>query len=272
MMAPACLGDLAARYEAFLVDQYGVLLDGSAAYPFAPPALARLASTGKPVLLLSNSGRRAAPNENRLVRLGFSRDSFIGVLSSGEAARHVIADSGRRAVQVIPAGHADILDGLDVTPATGSDADLLLIAGRDPSVPVLDGYLPLLRPLAARGVPAICANPDLHSLAGEGAITFGPGRIAGLYATLGGIVTWVGKPHPPIYDRALAFLGHPDPARVLCIGDSPAHDIAGGRAAGCATALVRTGIHAAATEADLDAICVAEGAVPDHILTRFSFD
>jgi len=58
---------------------------------------------------------------------------------------------------------------------------------------------------------------------------------------------------------------------VLCIGDSPAHDVAGGRAAGHATALVRTGLHADLSEAELLALCRAQAAVPDFVLPAFAF-
>ena len=55
-MTPTTLPDLAAEYDAFLVDQFGVLLDGSAAYPWATTGLALLAATGNHVILLSTSG------------------------------------------------------------------------------------------------------------------------------------------------------------------------------------------------------------------------
>ncbi len=73
---------------------------------------------------------------------------------------------------------------------------------------------------------------------------FGAGRIAKLYRDMGGQVDEVGKPHPLIYRVAIEQLEAADTARVLCIGDSPAHDIRGAHAAGCKAALVRTGIHA----------------------------
>ena len=37
-MTPATLQQLANAYDAFLVDQFGVLLDGSTAYPWAAQA------------------------------------------------------------------------------------------------------------------------------------------------------------------------------------------------------------------------------------------
>ena len=99
---------------------------------------------------------------------------------------------------------------------------------------------------------------------------FGAGAIAQLYEELGGRVEWVGKPFPLVYRVAHKVLGGVDPARVLCIGDSPAHDIAGGQAAGFATALVRTGLHADLSDAGLLEHCKTT-AMPDHIIPKFSF-
>ncbi|MHC4732679.1 MAG: TIGR01459 family HAD-type hydrolase, partial [Planctomycetota bacterium] len=56
------LGAIAADFDGFLVDQWGVLHDGATAYPGAQDCLARLTALGKRVVVLSNSGRRAALN------------------------------------------------------------------------------------------------------------------------------------------------------------------------------------------------------------------
>ena len=78
------LAELADRFDVFVLDQFGVLHDGSTPYPGAVDALRLLKAAGKHILLLSNSGKRSAPNEARLVRLGFEPDSWDHFLSSGE--------------------------------------------------------------------------------------------------------------------------------------------------------------------------------------------
>jgi len=95
-------------------------------------------------------------------------------------------------------------------------------------------------------VPMLCANPDLVMFGAAGGLIPAPGAQAAFYQSLGGKVTYVGKPHAPIFEAALARLGHPDPTRVLVVGDSLDHDIAGGRAAAMQTALIRSGVHRAA--------------------------
>ena len=274
-MTPTTIAELAPRYDAFLIDQFGVLLDGQHAYPWAPAALSRLAMTGKPILLLSNSGKRSAPNAERLERLGFERGSFRLVLSSGEAAHRLLA--GRGLPVGMPVwlhardGDASAVEGMGFTiVAAPEDAALLVLAGSRADVLGLDDYRAILEPAAARGVPMICTNPDIEMLTPLGKRP-GAGRIASLYGDLGGPVEWIGKPHPLIYAEAARLLPGLAPARVLCIGDSPAHDIVGGRAAGHATALVRSGLHADVDDAALAAICEAAGTEPDHVIERFDW-
>lgn len=275
MMEAATLDDIIARHDAFLVDQFGVLLDGTAAYPGAAEALAHVARSGRRVILLSNSGKRSGPNADRLHRLGFAPDSFELVLSSGEAAHRWLEGRGLAAGTKVwlhaRDGDESAIEGLDVRQVNRpEDADLLLLAGSRADVFGLEEYEAWLRPAAARGVPMLCSNPDISMLTPQGTKP-GAGRIAMLYQDLGGRVDWVGKPHPLIYQLALTLLDGIPPDRILCIGDSPAHDIRGGADAGLRTALVRTGLHAATPDADLPHLCREEaGVLPDHILPRFA--
>lgn len=272
------LGALAARYDAFLVDQFGVLLNGAGAYPFAPGAMRELSRLGKTVLLLSNSGKRSAQNEARLERLGFDRASFLAVLSSGETAHEELARqigvSVKRGARVwahsMDEGVSP-LEGLDLAAVKEPvEADLLLIAGCRPWAFSLEDYSRLLKPAAAAGIRCLCANPDMTTMFADG-LQFGPGRVARLYEGLGGRVDWFGKPHRAIYAEALRRLSDFDRRRIVCVGDSPAHDILGGRRAGLATALVRTGVHADESEPEILERCQALGAPPDFLLERFEF-
>ena len=79
----------------------------------------------------------------------------------------------------------------------------------------------------------------------DGGKGFMPGVIANAYEQLGGAVTYYGKPHAPAFDAALRMLG-PDvePARVLHVGDSLLHDVAGANAAGIHSLFIGGGIHA----------------------------
>ncbi|MHA6644052.1 HAD family hydrolase [Mesorhizobium sp. A623] len=82
----ADLRQLAERFDAFFVDQFGVLHDGNAPYPGAVEALLSLKAAGKTIVLVSNSSKRASLNEDRLLGLGFQPGTWDIFLSSGEVA------------------------------------------------------------------------------------------------------------------------------------------------------------------------------------------
>ena len=272
-MTPLRLRDLAPLYDTVLVDQYGTLHDGMRPYPGAQDGLSRLRQAGCRVVILSNSGKRSAPNVQRLVRLGFDPGSWDLFLSSGEVAYELMrygrlfAHQPRAALVIARAGDRSIVDDLDiaVTDDAGA-ADVVLIAGSDAPQVGLDAYAARLAPAAARRVPALCVNPDMTMLTEYGQ-AFAPGRIARLYGDLGGEVVFIGKPYPEIYAAVRAR--YPDAQRIVGVGDSVEHDVAGAKAAGLSAAFVRTGIAEHLADAELEAAFARHGARPDHVLDRF---
>jgi HAD superfamily hydrolase (TIGR01459 family) len=129
------------------------------------------------------------------------------------------------------------------------------------------------RVAAARRLPMLCANPDIKMFGAEGFLP-GPGALAQFYESLGGAVTYVGKPHCAIFTAALHRLGDPPPSRVLMVGDSLQHDIRGGRSAGLLTVLITSGVHAAALThvneraAAIRGLATAEIEVPHWAMER----
>lgn len=77
---------------------------------------------------------------------------------------------------------------------------------------------------------------------------------------------WLGKPYPEIYAFARRLLG---PGRLLAVGDSLEHDIAGAAAAGLETALVRTGVNARCNDEELARLFEQEGCRPNWLLPAF---
>jgi HAD superfamily hydrolase (TIGR01459 family) len=265
------VGEIADRYDLFLFDQYGVLHDGQRPYAGTLAVLARLAPRA---LVITNSGKRAAANRERLARLGIARALYLDLLSSGEVAWSGLRDGsfggpfarGVCAYIVGRAGDDYGIDDLCLLPVERpAYADVILILGSDAPATSLDRYSQLLRPAAATGVPALCCNPDRLMLTAQGLVP-APGAIAELYAALGGPVRWIGKPHPEIYRAALGLAGNPPPSRVLALGDSIEHDISGAAALGIATALVGTGILAGIGLAEIAARCRAARSEPDWLL------
>jgi len=264
------LRDLISQFDGFVIDQYGVLHDGVRPYAGAIAALESIRAAGKRAVLVTNSGKSAAANEQRLARLGFARESYSAVVSSGEAARLGVED-GIFGPAFAPGGKAHVvgrtgddyqLDRFRLTPVDLAVADALLILGSDAPRVSLDEYSERLKPAAARNLPALCANPDLLMLTKSGQQP-APGAIARLYESLGGNVAYVGKPFPFVYTIASRALAGVEPRRILAVGDSPLHDVDGAAKAGFATALVKTGLSAGR---DDDELRRSAPSAPDFVL------
>ena len=227
--------------------------------------------------MLSNSGKRAIENCERLERLGFDLNLFTAVITSGEVAYWTIKNKIEDGNFIKPkiyliSRDADTspINGLSCEIAKNTDeADYLIIAGSESERKPLNYYTSLLEPLATRGVSAFCTNPDLMMLTPNGT-SFGAGLIAKEYEKMGGPVTWFGKPYPLIYKFALNKIPGITSTKVLCIGDSLEHDIRGSFNANCSNALVKTGIAATKTKKELmNSLNSAE--IPNFIIPAFSF-
>lgn len=280
------LATLVERYDAFILDQFGVLLTGDGAYSFAPKTLKKLKEAGKLILMLSNSGKRASANEARLTKLGFDRADYLSVLSSGEAAYRILSErigneidneisnqiSGGTNVFVLSRDQdTSCIDGLDLVQTQNvNQSGLIILAGSQGDVFELNHYEQLLKGPAQKGVSCICTNPDITMLTAKG-LRFGSGQIAKLYEQLGGTVEWIGKPHPFIYKMAIKVLVERGAKNIVSIGDSPEHDIAGGNGVGIGTVLVRTGIHEHESLERLIEYCAKLDTIPDYILPKFNF-
>ncbi|MCY4335964.1 MAG: TIGR01459 family HAD-type hydrolase [Litoreibacter sp.] len=273
-MKPASLSDLADKYDVFLVDQFGVLIDGAGAYDGAIEAMHVLLEAGKTVIVLTNSGKRAAHTRTRLEGYGFSMPG-AQVVSSGEVARTLLATrfSGHAAPCAVwyEAENTDAspLEGLQVRYVDDmQDADLVMIAGVRSEDATLGAFKARFRQAIERGVPCICTNPDQRRLTSKG-VRFAAGRIAALYQEMGGKVEWVGKPYRAMYDHATDLVG--PAAKVICLGDSFAHDIKGAAFAGLPSVLVKTGLARDVSDEDLMLLCEQHGASPDYLLASFRY-
>ena len=276
-MKHTTLENLAGQFDAFFIDQFGVLMDASGPYPFAIDATKRLSEYNKPIVLLSNSGKRAIENCERLERLGFDLNLFIAVITSGEVAYWTIKNKIEDGNFIKPKIYL-ISRNSDTSPVNGlsckiakntDEADYLIIAGSESDTKSLNYYTSLLEPMANKVVPAFCTNPDLVMLTPNGT-SFGAGLIAKKYEEMGGAVTWFGKPHPLIYKNALNKIPEIESKKVLCVGDSIEHDIRGSFNANCSSALVKTGI--AATKKDDELINSPNFSdIPNFIIPAFSF-
>jgi HAD superfamily hydrolase (TIGR01459 family) len=280
------LADLASRYRGFIVDQWGVLHDGARPYADALDCLARLRAGGKRVVLLSNSGKRTAINRARLAEIGIDGSLYDAIVTSGEATWQALAERtepffaalGRRCILWSRYGDRSVVEGLPLEVVERiEDAEFLLLAGVEDDAR-LEDFGTQLEAAAARGLPMVCANPDIVAVLADGRFGTGPGALAHHYEQQGGAVGYVGKPHHPIYQVCLEALGHPPHAEVLTVGDSMAHDVAGGAAMELDTALIMSGIHGRifdlergvrANRAALEELAREYGVLPRWVLPRF---
>ena len=273
-------GPLAQGYDGFIVDLWGVVHDGVAAYPGAAECLHALRDAGKRVVLLSNAPRRAERVVRQLDRMGIGTDCFAGVMTSGEATHLMLRDRpdpwyarlGRRVLHIGPERDRNVLDGLDYT-ITDERPDFVLNTGPDDRAGPVDIaiYDPVLQGAAAQGLPMICANPDLAVLVG-GVEVACAGALAVRYQALGGDVRSLGKPDLAIYAPVMAMLGLP-PARVLAVGDALRTDIAGAAAVGVDACWVLGGLHGAhqAGPGAVEAEAAAMGLAPVAAVPRFAW-
>ena len=267
---------LAARYDGFIVDLWGVVHDGVKPYPGVLDCLGRLRDFGKPVVFLSNAPRRPSGIAAALTGMGITPDFYTGIMSSGEAVHLALRDRtdefaalGNKLYHLGPERDRDVFDTLNLTEMNDpGQADFLLNTGPDdilgPQDPLL--YTPVLHAAFKAGLPMVCANPDLEVVR-DGKRIICAGLLAQDYEELGGKVIQRGKPDPAIYTPTLALLGL-NKSRVLAVGDSLRTDMAGAKAAGIDACWVLSGIHA--LHADLaPAEAASEGVDPVSILSRF---
>jgi len=235
--------------DAWLVDIWGVMHNGVAPFASAVAACERFRELGGTVLLLSNAPRPAAGVAAQLERIGVARSAWDAILTSGDAARELVSAYAPGPVYHLgPDRDLGLYDGAGVSVGTPLAAGAVVCTGLfDDETETPDDYAELLAAFHARGLPMVCANPDLTVERG-GKIIYCAGAIAAAYEALGAAVTYAGKPYTPVYDLAFKELarlrGQEVPrAAVLAIGDGLRTDIAGAANAGVTSIYIASGVH-----------------------------
>lgn len=257
MTAPASppriagLRTIAADYDGFLLDLWGVLHDGVRPYAEAVECLQALRRLGKRVLLLSNAPRRAASVKAGTARIGIAEDLYEDLVCSGEETWRDLKSWSdpfyrglrRRCFPIMATRDLGMLEGLELEVVRDVEAaDFLFATGVEGPGDSVERFAEVLKAARKRDLPMVCANPDLVVMRG-GVREICAGSIAADYEAMGGRVRYHGKPHPAVYRRCFELLAPVEPSRILAVGDSLRTDVAGANRAGIASVFVTDGIH-----------------------------
>ena len=244
------LRDLVDGIDVVLSDIWGVVHNGLEAFPDACEALHKYRGRGGTVILITNAPRPADSVQRQLRKLGIADETYDAIVSSGDLTRHYVADHpGRKVFWLGPQRDYSIHRGLDPVLAPLQEADYIVCTGLlDDETETAEDYRGMMLKARERKLTLICANPDIVVERGDRLI-YCAGAIAELYRELGGEVIFYGKPHRPIYERAMALAGERqghqiDRKKVLAIGDSVRTDLTGAREFGVDCLFVTRGIHA----------------------------
>jgi len=300
--------DIVDRYYGFILDQYGVLHNGSASMDGATDCVQALHQMGKQLIILSNSSSPSSSTIDRLPKMGFDPSLFVGgAITSGEEATKYISKHypKKKAIYLTwdantQTSQEDFLrkcGNLQVT-TNVEEADLVLLQGvqvmRGPNssssnnveetslgeymatgdMTVID---PILKSCVAQNLPMVCANPDYFVVRADGNAEHMPGKVADRYRDLGGSCTSFGKPNVPHFEACIRKLNLPKD-KVVHVGDSLHHDVAGANAAGVASVFVAGGVHRQELGSDfgimpakekLDELFAKHKQTPTHVIPTF---
>ena len=201
------------------------------------------------MLLLTNAPRPAPAIVEQLARLKVPREAWDAVLTSGDLTLRLIAEHRDEPLAHLgPDRDRGLFDGQRLTLVGLDDARAIVCSGLyDDERETAEDYRARLAGPASRGVPLICANPDVTVARGDRIIPCA-GAIAAVYEDLGGRVIYAGKPYLPVYERAFEMIRDirgksVAKSAVLGIGDGVNTDIRGALTAGIPAVLVASPVH-----------------------------
>ena len=258
--AAITVAELLDRYHGFLLDAYGVLVDGAGALPGARELIAELTSRGTPFFLLTNDASRLpATWAAQCARLSLEVDADR-VITSGSLIAPYFERHSLRGARCLVLGTDD--SRTFVTRAGGVvcpiDPDLdvnVVVVCDDDGYPVLDGVNAALSAAirahdAGRDLRLVLPNPDLIFPAGPGRYGVTSGAIAAMievslerrFPGAAPRFERLGKPYRPLFDEGLRRLELAPGQRAVMIGDQLETDVAGALGAGIDAALLHTGV------------------------------
>lgn len=247
------LGQIAQDYEVVLCDIWGVVHNGRMPYHPACEALERFRQEQGPVVMISNSPKPSVSIPDSFRQIGVPGEFWDAIVTSGDAT---IDELSRRApgpaFKLGPPRDDVLYDNLEMDFADLDRASFISCTGLFEDDETPEDYQDLLADAKDRGLPFVCANPDVKVRVGEKIIYCG-GALAQLYEKMGGEVVFAGKPHQPIYRLCRAWLNEvigyvPPPEKILCIGDNIFTDLLGAQEQGYDCLFIQDGLYGETTE------------------------
>ena len=285
--------DLIGRYDLFLLDAYGVLVNASGALPHARTFIQQMIDQQVPYYIVTNDASRLPQKAaafyqsvglpipvERVLTAGLAIEPALRAL---EASGDFGAKADDRTLRCAVLGTADTHEYVDRAGARlipiSDDAEFdALVVGDDSGfdvLPTLNQLLSALNRMIEHGLKfrLLLANPDLLYPRGQTRFGFTSGTLARileiglkqLRPELDLKFEVLGKPTKTLYEmgiaRAEAELGRKiELNRTVMLGDQMHTDIRGAQNAGVRSALLMTGITLSRLDANHDKN------PPDHIL------
>lgn len=240
------ISEIYQNYDYYIIDLWGVLHDGHAPYAGAISALKNLKQNNKKIVLLSNAPRRAIKAEMVLENLGFKKDFYDLLITSGEVTFNYVKNNnvGKNYLYIGPQKDRHILDGLGLQEVEQAhQANFALATGFEDFGSLFEEKKHFLDDALANNLPLLVANPDRLVVKQTGETYICAGLMGEYYSEKGGRIIPFGKPYRNAYEGCLNFFGTQQTDKILCIGDSLHTDVGGANNIGAASLFIAGGIH-----------------------------
>ena len=247
--------DIVSLYDVFILDQWGVMHDGYKGYGHAINSVEKLIKENKKLIIISNSSKRKTSSISRLKSLGFDKNHFIEVMTSGEMIWQEIETSiykyGNDLKNCFHIYDKSKEDGLEFRNGLEkfnfvskvNDANFILACTPFENTEPID-YIPILKDALVMNLIMFCANPDFVTIEkNNDKNIYCMGTIADLYDHMGGRVVILGKPSKEIYKASCKKIEDFNKSKIVAIGDSLDHDILGANNFNIDSVLISSGIH-----------------------------
>jgi HAD superfamily hydrolase (TIGR01450 family) len=250
--------ELLGRYDAVLLDAYGVLVNQRGALPGAAEFLKSLTAAKQPWFVLTNDASRLPETISKRFR-GFGLDIAVDqIITSGSLLSAWFAQKKLQGARCMTLGTPDaqayvkLAGGIVVPPENDVDADVLAVCD-DSGYEFLSGVeaamtMVMRRLDAGKTIHMVVPNPDIIYPKCADAYGYTAGGAALLLEAAWRVryaadptptFTRLGKPHRPIFEAARERSGSRE---LVLLGDQLGTDILGAKDYGIDSVLLGTGL------------------------------